>query len=305
MNITLRQLRAFVAVAQLGGFSAAAASLHLTQPALSMLVRALEEQLGAPLFERTTSAVKLTDSGRVFLPQAEKMLTSLHSAVASTRSTAELGRGRIVVAVAPTFAATLLPDFLRRFRALNPEALVLVRDEPSPSRLRQMVLDGEADIGIGPLEQNQRALLVVDVLMTDGLVLACPAGHRLVRRMQVRWAELDGAAVIGFAPGNSLQALVDNATSSARVRIRNAYEVTSIATAVTMVGAGLGLSIVPSYARGLRSAGRISYRPLVEPVVTRDLCLIRLRDRAMPAAAQVFIAAALTESRGTDRRAKD
>jgi LysR family transcriptional regulator, carnitine catabolism transcriptional activator len=293
MNITLRQLRAFVAVAQLGGFSAAAGRLHLTQPALSMLIRSLEQELGVALFERTTRTVHLTDSGRVFLPEAEKMLTDLHSAVATTRHLAELGRGRIVAAVAPTFAATLLPTILRRFRALSPGAQVLVRDEPSPARLRQMVLDGEADLGIGPFEREQRALLVVDVLMTDALVLACPAGHRLLRRAKVRWADLQEHPVIGFAAGNSLHALAESAMTAARVRLRNEYEVTSIASAIGMVGAGLGVSVLPSYAKRVRPAQRIGYRPLVEPVVTRDLCLFRLRDRAMPPAAQAFIAAAL------------
>jgi DNA-binding transcriptional LysR family regulator len=297
MNITLRQLRAFVAVAQLGGFSTAAARLHLSQPALSMLIRALEQEVGVPLFERTTRSVKVTDAGRMFLPQAEKMLTELHSAVAGTRSLADQGRGRITVAVAPTFASSLLPRILRRFRALHPQALVLVRDEPSPTRLRQMVLDGEADIGIGPVERSQRALLIADVLMTDALVLACPAGHRFARRRKVGWSELHDLPMIGFAPGNSLQSLVESAIAAGRVRLRNEYEVTSISTAVTMVAAGLGVSIVPSYARQLRSTEAVAFRPLVDPVVTRDLCVIRLRDRAMPPAAQAFVESALADAR--------
>src|SRR5258707_14107172 len=128
MNVTIRQLRAFVAGAQLGGFSAAAVRLHLTQSALSMLVRALEQEVGVVLFERTTRSVKLTDAGRDFLPLAEKMLVDLHNAVATTRSRAEWARGRIVVAVTPTFASTLLPGLLIRYRAEHPDVLAVLRD---------------------------------------------------------------------------------------------------------------------------------------------------------------------------------
>lgn len=289
MNVTVRQLRAFVAVAQLSGFSAAAVRLHLTQSALSMLVRTLEQEIGVPLFERTTRSVKLTDSGRDFLPQAEKMLTDLHNAVATTRSHAERARGRIVIAVSPTFASTLLPALLVRYRAEHPDVLVVMRDDAPPNQIRRLVQDGEADIGIGPLERGQRGLFVVDVLMDDELMLACPEGHPLARRKSVPWRELADVPVIGFARDNALQLLVESSMAAGGARVRTQYEVASISTATALVDAGLGVSILPAYARQLRRRERIQYRPLVDPVVKRDLCLLRLRDRAMPAAAQAFI----------------
>ena len=289
MNVTVRQLRAFVAVAQLGSFSAAAVRLHLTQPALSMLVRALEEEVGVALFERTTRSVKLTDSGRDFLPLADKMLVDLHKAVAATRARAERARGRIVIAVTPTFASTLLPGVLTRYRAEHPDVLVVLRDDASPSEIRRLVQDGEADIGIGPLERGQRGLFVVDVLMDDELMLACPEGHRLARHKSVPWCDLADVPMIAFASDNALQNLVETSMSAAGVRLRAQYEVASISTAAALVDAGLGVSVLPSYARQLRRRERIQYRPLIDPVVKRDLCLMRLRDRAMPAAAQAFI----------------
>ncbi|MGH8032969.1 MAG: LysR family transcriptional regulator [Luteimonas sp.] len=288
MNVTLRQLRAFVAVAQLGGFSAAAVRLHLTQSALSMLVRSLEDEIGVPLFVRTTRSVKLTDAGRDFLPLAEQMLVDLHNAVADTRARAERARGRIVVAVTPTFASTMLPPLLSRYRAEHPDVQVVLRDDVSPSQIRRLVQDGEADIGIGPLERGQRELLVVDVLMDDELVLACPQGHRLARNKTVAWSELADVPVIGFARDNALQSLVESATTAVGLRLRTQYEVSSISTAVALVDAGLGVSVLPSYAKQVGRPERIQYRPLVDPVIKRDLCLLRLRDRAMSPAAQAF-----------------
>lgn len=293
MNLTLRQLRAFVAVAQLGGFSAAGKRLHLTQSALSMLVRALEDEIGSTLFERTTRIVKLTDAGRDFLPLAEKLLVDLHEAVAGTRQRAERARGRIVVAVTPTFASTLLPDVLARYRAEHPEVLVVMRDDAGPSHIRRLVQDGEADLGIAPLDRAQRELLVVDVLMDDELVLACPPGHALAARASVAWRELADEPLIGFPRDNALQMLVDDAASAAGLRLRSQYEVSSISTAVALVDCGLGLSVLPSYTQTLRRPDRIGYVRLAEPTVTRELCLLRHRDRSMSPAAQAFAAALL------------
>jgi LysR family transcriptional regulator, carnitine catabolism transcriptional activator len=289
MNVTVRQLRAFVAVAQLSGFSAAARRLHLTQSALSMLVRTLEEEIGVALFERTTRSVKLTDAGRDFLPQAERMLTDLHNAVAGTRVHAERGRGRLVIAVTPTFASTLLPGLLAQYREDNPQVMVVLRDDVSPRQIRRLVQEGEADVGIGPLERGERGWFVIDVLMDDELMLACPAGHALARRKSVSWGELADQPLIGFARDNAMQSLVEQSLAATGVRLRPRYEVASIATAAALVAEGLGVSILPSYVQQLGLGQRVEYRPLVDPVVKRDLCLLRLRDRAMPAAAQRFI----------------
>jgi DNA-binding transcriptional LysR family regulator len=289
MNVTVRQLRAFVAVAQLSGFSAAATRLHLTQSALSMLVRTLEDEIGVALFERTTRSVKLTDAGRDFLPQAEKMLTDLHNAVAGTRLHAERARGRLVVAVSPTFASTQLPALLAQYREAHPEVLLVLRDDASPRQIRRLVQEGEADIGIGPLERGERGWFVIDVLMDDELTLACPAAHPLAAHEKVAWSELADTPLIGFARDNALQQLVEQALAATGVRLRPRYEVASIATAAALVAQGLGVSVLPSYAQQLRLEERIRFRPLVDPVVKRDLCLLRLRDRAMPPAAQRFI----------------
>jgi LysR family transcriptional regulator, carnitine catabolism transcriptional activator len=297
MNVTVRQLRGFMAVAQLSGFSAAATRLHLTQSALSTLVRTLEDEIGVALFERTTRSVKLTDAGRDFLPQAEKILTDLHSAVASTRQHAEQARGRLVIAVSPTFAWTLLPRLLAQYREDNPDVRVVLRDEATPRQIRRLVQEGEADIGIGPLERGERGWFVIDVLMDDELMLACPAAHPLAARERVGWSELADVPLIGFARDNAVEVLIEQSLAASGARLRPLYEVASIATAAALVAQGLGVAILPSYAQQLQLGERIRYRPLVDPVIKRDLCLLRLRDRAMPPAAQRFIDVVLANLR--------
>lgn len=288
MNVTLRQLRAFVAVAQLGGFSAAAVRLHLTQSALSTLVRSLEEEIGVQLFERTTRSVKLSDSGRDFFPLAERLLIDLHSALTETRTRAERARGRIVVAVTPTFASTLLPAVLDHYRVEHPDVFVVLRDDVAPNEIRRLVHDSEVDLGIGPLDRAQRELLVADVLIDDELVLACPQDHYLARKKSVSWGDLADLPIIGFPRDNALQSLVDDATSATGLRLHSRYEVSSIATAVALVDIGLGVSVLPSYTATSRRVGRVKYRRLLNPLVKRELCLLRLRDRAMSSAAHAF-----------------
>jgi len=109
MNITLRQLRAFRAVAVDGGFTQAAARLHLTQSTVSQLVRALEDQLGVALFERTTRQVNLTEFGRRFLPVSERLLAELNAGVHDLQRLAEGEAGRLRLVTTPLFAASILP----------------------------------------------------------------------------------------------------------------------------------------------------------------------------------------------------
>lgn len=295
MNVTLRQLRAFVAVAHAGGFSAAAQRLHLTQSALSALVRSLEEEVGGMLFERTTRVVRLTDGGRALLPQAERLLVDLHDAVASTRALSEQARGRLVVAVTPTFASTMLPAVVASYRSRHPEVLVVLRDDAGPAQIRRLVQEGEADLGIAPLDRSIPELLMVDALLDHELVLACPPDHRFARRRAVAWRELAEVPLIGFPRDNALQALVDTAVSG--LRLRASVEVSSISTAVALVEAGLGASVLPSYARAAHHRERIRYCRLVEPTVRRELCMLRHRDRVPSPAAQSFAAELIERAR--------
>jgi DNA-binding transcriptional LysR family regulator len=120
MNISSRQLDAFIALAQLGSFTLAAQRCHLSQPAFSALIKGLEEGVGVRLFDRSTRHVALTQEGAQFLDAAQRIRTDLGDAVQGLREAAALQRGRVSIALLPSLAAAWLPPVLALFHARHP-----------------------------------------------------------------------------------------------------------------------------------------------------------------------------------------
>lgn len=284
MNVTLRQLKAFVAVAQLGGFTPAAQRLHLTQSALSVLVRELERELGIRLFDRTTRMVRLTEAGRELYAGAEKMLLDLEHAVANSRGLADVKRGRVTFAATPLMSSTLLPRILASFARRHPGVTVVLKDAMAGQIVRQ-VREGEVDFGIGTFLAPEPGF-VTEPLMSDTLLLACPKDHPLARRSRVRWRDLAGFPFIALTRDNAVGDLVRDCLKEAGTTVDVAHEVAFLTTVLGMVEAGLGISVLPSYGRGAVRVHDIALRRLAEPAIRRETSLIMRRDRSLsPAAA--------------------
>ncbi len=286
MNVTLRQLRAFVAVAQAGGFTPAAERLHVTQSALSVTIRGLEGELGLRLFDRTTRAVALTDAGREFYPFAEKTLEDLLSAVAHSRELAELRRGRVTVAATTLVASILLPQAIAQFGAAYPGIRIVLRDGAPPDRIGAMVASAEVDLGIAPTAGGSDLSAIP--LIVDTLELACPRGHPLARRARVSWRDLAGQPLISLSGEHAIRQLVERHLAGAGIRLDPAHEVAFLSTAMGLVDAGLGVAVLPSHARPLAAMHHIEFRRLGAPLVRRDVQLLSRRGRALSPAAAHF-----------------
>lgn len=143
MNVTLRQLRAYVEVVRSGGFTAAARKLHLTQSATSLLVQELEAQLGIQLVDRTTRRVAPTDAGSEFLFNAERILADVEHTLADTQDLVLKRRGRITIATTPLLASTFLPEAIAQFQESHPGITVRLADLPTENIMR-MVQGGDA-----------------------------------------------------------------------------------------------------------------------------------------------------------------
>jgi DNA-binding transcriptional LysR family regulator len=286
MNVTLRQIRAFAAVARLGRFGRAAEQLHVTQSALSMLIRQLEAELGLRLFDRHTRMLRLTDAGAEFLPVAEKTLADLAHAVAASREASALRRGRVSVATSTVLAATLLPWAARKFAAQHPGIAFALRDV-AEQEIRARVKAGDVDLGVGTTIEPDPDVDEVP-LFEDSLTAVVGERHPLAERSTITWRELGEHPLIVLGRGSPIRALQDQALAAAGIAAAPAFEVSFSSTAISMVACGLGVAALPVNARQVSSRVKVQVRPLVRPALTRRVAIFRRRELSLSPAAAAF-----------------
>ncbi|MBN9528419.1 MAG: LysR family transcriptional regulator [Alphaproteobacteria bacterium] len=287
MNITLRQLQAFIAVAIDGNFTRAAQRLHIAQSAVSVLVRELEAELRVRLFDRTTRRVELTEAGREFRGSAEKLIADLEYAVRNTHDLVERKRGRFTVAAPPLLAAALLPPVVASFARDYPGVRVTLLDAGT-DQIVARVKSGEADIGVGTFAADDEGLARVR-LARDTLMLFCQSSHALAAVTQPGWSALRDAPLITLTPDSGIRALVDQGYQAAGIEMNIAFEVSQISTALALVEVGLGVSVLPAYAMAWSPSAGIAARPLAEPQISREVAVIMRSFRSLPPSANEFI----------------
>ncbi|MGH6762642.1 MAG: LysR family transcriptional regulator [Phyllobacterium sp.] len=306
MNITLRQLRAFIAVAELGQFNLAARNLHITQSAVSILIRGLESEIGARLFDRHTRMVSLTLVGQEFLPQARNVLKDLELAVGGVRDNASLKRGQVTIAAAIVLAATIVPPVIARFLRMYPEISVNILDMPEEA-ISPALKRNEVDIAVGTLSGEDPEITAAP-LHRDKLMLVCREDHRFAKRKSVRWAELKDENLITLAAANPLRNIVEHNLIRVVPGFRPKYEVRFSTTAISMIAAGMGVAVLPENSSQLASAVRVTTVDLVDPLVMRDVSLLQRRQHSLSPAAEhlkaVFVACAAERTGFMDQRPK-
>jgi len=287
----LRQLRAFLAVAQESSMTRAAEKLHLTPSALSMLVRGMEDDLGVRLFDRTTRRLVLTEAGVQFLPTVEQVFSQLEAGIAALQNNQQIKAGRLHVAASPLLASALFPQVIASFRLLNPQIKVSLMDAPVAS-LPELVRRGEVDLAVCTASSDMSDLLATPVY-TDKLMLVCPRAHRLAQFREVEWQDLLDERLILMRHGSGLRVLVDKAFSKWHKSIQPAYEVSQVATALGLVSEGEGVSVLPSYAisraQSLSQAAAVATVNLVAPSVLREIVALTKLGSGMSETALLFV----------------
>lgn len=290
-HLSLRQLRAFLAVAQESSMTRAATRLHLTPSALSMLVRSMEDDLGMRLFERTTRRVVLTDAGKLFLPTVEQVFLQLDSGIASLQQSQRLKASQLRVATSPLLASALFPKVIASFRAQHPQVAVVLMDTLIDS-LPDLVRRGEVDMAVCTANSDV-ADLSSHLLYVDKLMLVCHVDHPLAQARDVSWSSLVDEPLILMRHGSGLRSLVDKTIAKWCKRLQPAYEVSQVATALGLVAEGEGVSILPSYAisraQAASQALSIATVPLVGPVVAREIVALMPAGAASSVAVDAFI----------------
>jgi DNA-binding transcriptional LysR family regulator len=283
---SVRQLRAFVAVYQSGHLSAAAEMLSLTQPAVTVLLRELEEKLGVRLFDRTTRTLRRTDAAAEAMVFAERALAELEAMGRSMADLADSRRGRVRIAATSTVAQTLLPKAMHRFMALHPGVKVQI-DDCAPGEFVERIASERVDFGVGTLEAPIPGL-EERVFLHDWLVAAVPAESGFAAGRPVTWKQLAAHALITVKPGYGVRRRIDQAAADAGVQLRIEHEVSLLTTALAMAAGGLGIAVVPGSILAHTPYPQLSARRLIRPSVARNTAVVLKTDRALPPAALAF-----------------
>lgn len=294
-NLNLRQMHAFVAIGRLASFTQAAALLHTTQPALSARIRELEAALDVRLFDRSTRSVRLTQAGADLLPIVEQLLADLASVVGQARDVAARKTGRVTLAALPSVASGLLPAAIARFRRRHPRITIALRDAVA-DRVVEAIRSREVDLGVTSVAASDPRFEITP-LGTDRIVLVLPESHALAARRRLTLAMVVDHPLILMDRDSSVRHMVDAAYAAAGRMATPAFEVTFMATAVGLVRAGLGVTLLPSTAHEVRAANDLAVRTIDDQGLQRSICVMRLKERSLSPAAEAFVAALVVESR--------
>ena len=286
MNFDIGDLRAFLAVSDLGSFRSAAEILHLSRSALSRRVDKLEDALGVELFTRTTRKIELTTIGRTFVHRARNVILELESALIGIKDVAEQLSGEVTLACVPSAVGYFLPSVLDEYRKNYPKIRIRVLDESS-SNVLMAVTRGDADFGVTYIG-TQEADIFFQPLIEEAFVLACPASHPLSKRKKVTWKDIGEHGYITLAQGSGNRFLIDQALAQSEERPRWFYEVNHVPALVSLVSSGLGVGVVPRMALPPDGQEGLVAIPITNPMVNRKLGLISRRGRQLPVAAQVL-----------------
>jgi DNA-binding transcriptional LysR family regulator len=304
MNVSLRQLRAFVVLANLRSFTRGATASHLSQPAFSSLIRSLEEALGLRLFDRSTRHVDLTVEGTTFLASAQRVLAEMETALGGVRASAALQRGRVSLALLPSLAAGWLPGVLAAFRAAHPGIELDVADVLSEGCIER-VATGRADFALAAIRADTPELRA-ERFCSDEFHLVCRTDHPLARARAIRVRDLAAWPFVHLARTSSVRQYLDAAFHPQPMN--TLMEVEQLATVMGMVRAGLGISVVPALTLFHFDAPDVLTRPLALPGLVRRIYLVRRRDRSLSVAAQALYEQVLAqrpqEGRVAQKRAK-
>lgn len=282
----IHQLRYVVAVARTGSFSRAADDCHVSQPSLSQQVGKLEEELGERLFDRDRRQTRLTAAGERFVVRAARILEDLAEARREAEETKALLRGTVTIGVLPTIAPYLLPPLVEEFLRRHPSLQVAIHEDTTTA-LEGLMLRHEIDFAIASLPLRDDRLEITP-LFTEELLLALPARHPLASRRSLRLGDLEAAPFVLMKEGHCLGDQALQFCQQKGLRPRIVSRSAQIETIRRLVGAGLGLSLVPRMAVTAPGDEAVAFRSLAGTPPSRDIIAFRHRGRPLTRVARAF-----------------
>ncbi|OOG43855.1 LysR family transcriptional regulator [Polaromonas sp. A23] len=283
-DLSTRQLRAFIALADQRSFTKAAAACHLSQPAFSALIRTMEQSLGTRLFDRDTRSVQLSAEGRLFETSARQLLGDFCLAISDLGDHVERRKGRVHVAALPSLAAGWLPAIFAEFRKTWPGIDLNLSDLLSDPCI-DLVRSNKADFALAATGTSQ-AGLDVQLLCSDRFFLVCRKDHPLASEKALTLKKLVPYPFIHMSRNSSVRQALDAALRP--LQTNTFLEVDQLATVTGMVEAGLGISVVPALTLFHFERKALVTRSLPIPNLTRKIYVVRRQEGSLSVAAKAL-----------------
>ena len=281
----LHQLRYFCAVADSGSFSRAAENCHVSQPSLSQQILKLESELGARLFDRLGRSVRLTEIGKRFLPRARAVLRELEAARGDIIESKDSVSGHVTIGVIPTVAPYFLPPILTAFSKRFAESSVSVIEEITPVLLERL-RGGSVDIAVLALPVRGHEFDAIP-LLTEPLFAALPRKHPLSRRTSIALRYLRKEPFLLLRDGHCFRENAVAACDRARVSPQVVFESGQFSSLLGLVGAGVGVSLVPAMA--VDRGSQVRFVRISDPNASRTIGAVTQRGRSLSRAHQEFL----------------
>lgn len=272
MHMTIKQLRVFLTVAQTLSFVQASEQLNISQPALSLILRSLEETLGGSLFTRTTRRVRLTPEGESFFPTASQLMADWDNAEEMMRQRFTLQLGKVSLAAMPSVASNMLPAILKQFRECYPGINVTVHDVLN-EKVLEMVQEERVEIGIA-FEPEPLTRVHFSQLYMDRFIAIVPTNSPLALKQQISWRELLKYDFITLQRPSIVRFILEKILLKNGFRLEVAFESHQLVTVGNLVATGLGVSAVPALCQTqMRMLGACTL-PLINPVVEKPIGIL-------------------------------
>jgi DNA-binding transcriptional LysR family regulator len=285
MNVGLRQLKVFLAVARHRSFSRAAEDIGSSQSAVSLAIRQVETELGVKLLDRTTRHVRLTTVGETLVATGARLLNELDAVLRELRDVGAQHRGTVAMACVPSIARSLMPRCIEHCKIKWPNVSFAIEDVAAKEVIQKAVR-GEIEFGIssGAIAEAE---LEIHKLMTDPFVLVCRRDDPFAEKRIVTWPQLgDRPLVMLNNTSGSRQQIIDTLTRL-QIRAQVALELAQPSSVLGMVEAGLGVAVVPEMVAPYAAHPTLITRQLARPAASRTILMFKRKDRSLSPAAQV------------------
>lgn len=295
----IRQLREFMALAEERNFHRAAERLHMAQPPLTRQIRALEDELGTPLFLRTPKGVELTEAGQAFLDDVPNVLTMLNRAKERAQLAGKGLTGRLDVGIFGSGVLDVIPRLLAQFHQERPDVEIGLRNMTKAQQI-EALRERRITVGFNRLVPPEEDL-VIETVLRERLMVALHAKHPLVKKREVALRDLEDEPIILYpnAPSPGLARQVTSAFGAEGVRMHVVQHVEDVLTSIALVAGGFGLCITTESTTSLQLQS-VVYRPL-RSAHLRDIelsCMYLKGNQSSVLAAFIEVVCGFSKRRG-------